>query len=64
MEEDIVLVCGEYGQKIGDLVQMNNRTWLQVGEHKLSYGHGPCGRCNHLWHWNSNEMRLKRLVTR
>lgn len=62
MEEDTALVCGECGQKIGNLVQVNNRTWLQVGEHELSYGHGRCGHCKHLWHWDSNEMRLKKLI--
>lgn len=61
-EKDIIFECSTCHRQIGVLVWINDRYWLHKDGDDLEYSHARCSTCKKLWHWDSNEMRLKRLV--
>lgn len=62
-EEGNLIVCS-CGFAIGHLVQVNGSLWLNVGGADLSYGHGRCNHCFKIWHFDSGDIKLQRLVNR
>ena len=55
-------LCGNCQHVIGELVNVNGRIWLDVGNVEIRNGHGRCKNCLHIWHYNDLDFVLARLV--
>ena len=56
------IACSVCGVIIGDLVPVNSALWLNLGAVKLCHGYGSCAQCNRSWFFDSNELRLRRII--
>lgn len=52
------------GAVIGELVAVNLQTWLRIDTVELRYAHGRCCSCRRIWHFDSLNYQLDRLITR
>jgi hypothetical protein len=58
------LTC-QCGKVIGELIDINGSLWLQIRKDlELKNGHGRCFKCKKIWHFDSNDIRLQRLLKR
>lgn len=58
------LICNHCNEELGTLIDVNGETWVRFKTIESRHLRGRCKNCKRLFSFDSNDMRLKRLIER
>jgi hypothetical protein len=61
---DSEIVCQKCGYKFGEMVQVGDCSWANIGGVLTNYHHGVCAVCGQEFYWSISGQQLSRLVKR